>query len=496
MKVTLENHGSFFRVTERLPSNVMTMIGHECSYLVQDYEHILRNQRIARNERTWGRYKEWDGRKRLFHAGRRVFPMGLLPRVLSTLVEYGYDAKVEVRRDQGPQFAVPDWPAYRYQPRDYQDEAVAAILSKHYGVLRVATGGGKTLIAGRIIRDLRLFTLFLVHTKDLLYQAKDVFEELFGADIVGQLGDGVFNLAPITVATMQTVSRVFGIKYESIDEDASWQDDELKLTYDHHKHVREYFASLGIVFMDECHRVAAPTAIDVMAELVAPVYRVGLSASPWRDDGADLAIEACLGPTRYDVSASQLFEMGYLVQPIIRMLAVPAMDVTRRYESAYAEYIVDNEDRNRLGIRAALGMHRRGRQVMILVRQIRHGEAIQKMVSDQLGAWVPFLSGRDSSTARGEVLDRMRSGRLGMLVASTIADEGLDIRPLSGLVLLGGGKSSVKALQRVGRTLRPWKGKKNAEIVDFEDHAKWLIDHSVARRRLYEMEPQWIVTDV
>jgi len=118
------------------------------------------------------------------------------------------------------------------------------------------------------------------------------------------------------------------------------------------------------------------------------------------------------------------------------------------------------------------------------------------MLSEEIGLRVPFISGKDPAFVRKKTIDDMRQGRSGVMIASTIADEGLDIKPLQGLILAGGGKSSVKALQRVGRTLRPFKGKYSAEIIDFNDNAKWLIKHSLARVRLYETEPDWVVLDV
>jgi superfamily II DNA or RNA helicase len=64
------------------------------------------------------------------------------------------------------------------------------------------------------------------------------------------------------------------------------------------------------------------------------------------------------------------------------------------------------------------------------------------------------------------------------------------------LVLLGSGKSSTRALQRIGRVLRPYPGKTHASVIDFTDNAKFLYDHSLARQRIYETETEFIVTDV
>jgi superfamily II DNA or RNA helicase len=136
---------------------------------------------------------------------------------------------------------------------------------------------------------------------------------------------------------------------------------------------------------------------------------------------------------------------------------------------------------------------RKGVATLVLVRHISHGVAISERLTE-LG--VPFLSGKDDSTHRNQVLRDLRAGSLPGLVATTIADEGLDVKPLGGLVLLGGGKSSTRALQRIGRVLRPHPGKDHAQVIDFTDNAKFLYDHSLARQRIYETEDEFIVMDV
>jgi len=56
------------------------------------------------------------------------------------------------------------------------------------------------------------------------------------------------------------------------------------------------------------------------------------------------------------------------------------------------------------------------------------------------------------------------------------------------LVIACGGKSTVKALQRVGRVIRKYPGKKFAVVIDFADQAPFLDNHSRTRYRIYTSE--------
>lgn len=69
--------------------------------------------------------------------------------------------------------------------------------------------------------------------------------------------------------------------------------------------------------------------------------------------------------------------------------------------------------------------------------------------------------------------------------------EGLDLPILDCLILAGGGRSSTRAFQRVGRVLRLYKGKKRAIVFDFEDATPMLNRHAQVRRKLYQQEPAW-----
>ena len=483
-RLSIHVHGTTAKLVTGAPSEAIREVSDVCSYEVAGAEHMVRQ----------GKYPGWDGRKRLFHTGTKRFMTGLVPRVHKLLTDLGYVVEIMVytRGALGINFGDTNFEAF--DEREYQERAVQAWTSNYRrGVLRVATGGGKTYMAARCIKDSGLATVFLVHTKDLLYQAKDVFTKIFGESYVGQIGDGVVEMAPITVATIQTLSRSLDIEYEEGDEDNRWKDDETRFD-----NPTEFIQSRGLVIMDECHRVAAPTALELISRFKNAENLLGLSASPWRDDGADLALEAAFGPVFYSVSASDLTRQGYLVPAVIRMLEVPPRPglSVQKYPQIYAKYVVENDTRNAMGVEAGLQSFRSGGTVLFLVRQVRHGKEIQRMLSEEVGTWVPFIYGQSSSNERRDVVEKMRTGKLKIAVASTIADEGLDIPSLDTIVLMGSGKSSVKALQRVGRALRPYGGKEHATIVDFRDNIKYLIEHSERREALYRTEDEWGIIDV
>jgi superfamily II DNA or RNA helicase len=79
---------------------------------------------------------------------------------------------------------------------------------------------------------------------------------------------------------------------------------------------------------------------------------------------------------------------------------------------------------------------------------------------------------------------------LNVLICSTIADMGLDLPILEALVLAGGGKSSTRHLQRIGRVVRTNLDKKSALVMDFDDShvSTWLGKHEQERRKIEHAE--------
>ena len=87
---------------------------------------------------------------------------------------------------------------------------------------------------------------------------------------------------------------------------------------------------------------------------------------------------------------------------------------------------------------------------------------------------------------RTELLGAARAGTVPVLVATTLADEGLDLPALSRVFLAYPGRARGRTLQRLGRLMRTHPGKEDAVLYDFVDRqVPVLRRHHVERTRLY-----------
>lgn len=343
-----------------------------------------------------------------------------------------------------------------------------------------------TVVSALITANLGKSTLILVIGKDLLYQIHSFYEKVFDEPI-GIIGDGKCEIHRINVATVWTIGNVLGFK--DLPEDSA---KEKEVSKDNTRKIKEMLLSSKNIIMDECHLAACETVQSINHHVKAEHF-YGMSASPWRDDGANLLIEAILGRRIVDISAKYLISKGFLVNPVIRFLAVPGYSGSKsaHYKTVYKNYVTTNKVRNEMICTAATKLVEQGFKTLVLFKNKAHGKRLYEMISENVNCAI--LDGDDKFSVREEVCSQLNSGEIDCIIASTIFDIGVDLPSLSALVIGGGGKSSVRALQRVGRVIRKFEGKTIAPVIDFADQAPYLLDHSLTRRDILEeeFEVQW-----
>jgi len=384
---------------------------------------------------------------------------------------------------------VPSRPVHRTwklpELRWYQTEALEAWRDAgDRGIVVLPTGAGKTLVALAAMAELAVETLVLVPTRVLLDQWVRALREV-SPGIVGQLGDGEREIAPITVATYASAI-IWAPK------------------------IGDRF---GLVVVDEAHHVGAWCPSEVLEMLVAPA-RLGLTATP---PGAptEWALARHIGPTVYTVDIDTL--RGNALADFDHTLVSLALEEEERalysrmrgeFGAFYAkqqrhmpgmkwgDFVViaqkSVEGRDALaawrGARALLGYPHAKRSKLRALLEKHRGERILVFTGDNATAYaiarellvVPITC--DIGRAeRAEMIERFRRGDSSVLVSSQVLDEGFDVPDAEVAIVVGGTGSQRRHAQRIGRVLRPRPGKRahvyELAVVDSTEQRQ------VARRR-------------
>lgn len=502
----------FPAVTLRVTDSTTYVIGRLTSDIYKEFKKTLG---YKDPEATWRvtKQKDWDGYVTAVCYNEKWckcsikkdgvhFPTGLYSRAVDFFRAYCVPVNVSDERSsfESNKIAIGVTPSLEF--RDYQSDIVEKAAKSQRGIIKVATGGGKTAIGSGIIAKIGVSPfIFYVTSQDLLRQAKSELERFLSINNapmeVGVIGGGKCDIRDVNIMTIQTAIRALGEKFHKFDDEEEPEEISAEMKERYGVIANLVHSAKGMI-CDEVQHWAANTCQVIADHSYNARFRFGLSATPWRDMGDDLLIDACFGKMIAEINASFLIRKGILVKPTIYFVHTRKRfsDDEIAYATAYKEGIVQNEERNLMIANIAQNMVKQGRHVLILAKHIEHGDTLESMIPDSV-----FLNGSHGAKVRQKHIDQMRIKKAPITIATSIFDEGVDVKPLDGLVLAGSGKSQTRALQRIGRVIRSFEDastgfiKRDAYIVDFHDNMKYMLGHSRARRRIYETEPEFVIKD-
>jgi superfamily II DNA or RNA helicase len=441
--ITLTRSNSYFFINSDITLELRDSLDEVLSYYKEGYEKTDAFQS--------GR---WDGKDHLLRRasnGSYYFPFGLLDKVCQVFRIWGL--KYEIVDDVCPIKPIPDGygddESIRLRP--YQRDALNKLILNCYnssGIIALPTAAGKTILSLFYARYIGLPFMVLVHRVELLRQWRDEIKDKLGIDatLIGagedRAGDG-----RATIAMVQTLAK------------------------------RDVGYKTGLLICDELHILSAATFYPVAMKINAK-YRLGLSATPTRADGAELKIFACCGCIASVVSVEDLVKDGYLAVPEFHMVQLPTCRVpySSTWQTVYKQGIVLNMDRNEKIADIARGYLKEGRQVYVHVNRVDHGKILEGMIEGAV-----FVHGATKKDEREEIIARFKSGEIRCLI-STLLKEGVSIDGISCLILASAGRSFTAVIQVIGRALRVDPEFGSAVIVDFIDRGHRMLENHVQER--------------
>jgi superfamily II DNA or RNA helicase len=334
--------------------------------------------------------------------------------------------------------------------RPHQEEALQALArlrdeGKTIALLTHAQGAGKTVTAITDARRLGGRALFLVHTRDLVFQARDRFEALWAEVPTGLFVDGIHEPeAHNVVGSVQSVSRYL----DTFAADA-----------------------FSYLVIDEAHHATGESYQRVL-KYFQPRFTLGLTATPDRADGE--SVLELFRNAAHRLSLREAVEQGELVS--IRCVRVRTnVDLSRvrynqvQYNRKDIEEAILVPGRDQLIVKTYLD-HVPGRKAVVFCVNVRHGEDVAKLfrASD-----VPAgsVSGRMSPKERQRYLEQFARGELRVLCACDLLNEGWDCPDVEVLLMARPTLSKVIYLQQLGRGTRRAPGKECLIVFDFVDNA-------------------------
>jgi len=358
-------------------------------------------------------------------------------------------------------------------PRGYQIHPIERIVGAcenpelHAGMLIMATGLGKTFVAAEAIRqyssrspDIRHKVLVLAHTNELVYQLERAFwpflskhttTAIWNGNEHGALENSLFTFACID-SVAQTVS----------------QEGRLPSDYD-------------VIVIDEAHHAGAQTYRNVVEFTRAGKpngpFLLGLTATPWRADESDL--KTIFGETLACIDIVEGMKSGYLSNVDYRMHVdnidwdklAEIRDLTPRGLNRTL-FIQEWDDAVVNTLRRTWSEVTRPRAI-VFCGTVDHALTMRDRIKAMgfTRAEAIYSRGPDGRkmnyVERNRALSDFHDGKIGVMCAVDIFNEGVDVPDVNILVFQRVTHSRRIFVQQLGRGLRIAPGKERVVVLDF-----------------------------
>jgi superfamily II DNA or RNA helicase len=464
----------------------------------------------------------FSGTSSFFSVTRNSFPAGFAYLVKSELEKIGHTV-YEVARPHatplGPENPIVDEFGNDDPRYDYQMKALRQVEKHGAGIIRVATGGGKSKIAKLIAARFRRMTLFLTTRGILLYQMDDQLKEI-GLN-TGQIGDGELRFVRgVNLGMVQTliqaleepdinaeIRAIVKSQHLSKNKDANMsRDDILKLAqakFDRktkrREAIKKFLELVEVVIGEEAHEAGGTAYYEILRHCKNATIRVALTATPFMKDSAadNMRLMAAFGPILIDIPESLLIERGILAKPYFKFIdceAPKGLHKSSPFERAYTlGYVKDTSPMHAAMLRDARMAQLYGLPVLTLVARTEAGDNLLALYKRH-GLKGVFLRGDDDQKVRKAKLADLAAGVIDFIIGTKILDVGVDC-PAIGLVQLGGGmKAEVELRQRIGRGLRyKKKGPNITFIADYSINLNGTLrDHARKRENIVRQTPGFV----
>jgi DNA excision repair protein ERCC-3 len=317
--------------------------------------------------------------------------------------------------------------------RPYQEQAVNGFWHGGSGVVVLPCGAGKTLVGAGAMAQAKATTLILVTNTVSARQWRDelVRRTSLTEDEIGEYSGARKEIRPVTIATYQVLTTRRKGVYPHLDllDARDW----------------------GLIVYDEVHLLPAPI-FRMTADLQAR-RRLGLTATLVREDGREADVFSLIGPKRFDAPWKDIEAQGYIAPADCVEVRVTLPDGERM---AYA--MAEAEERYRLAscsttkdrVVASLVEKHRGEPTLVIGQYLDQLESL----AERLDA--PVITGETSVTVRQKLFQQFRTGEIGLLVVSKVANFSIDLPEASIAIQVSGTFGSrQEEAQRLGRVLRP-----------------------------------------
>lgn len=358
---------------------------------------------------------------------------------------------------------------------DYQEDSIRAMFRWGRGIIELGTGGGKSLIMGGYAKNAmaqnpNVKILIMVPGTTLLNQLYASFCSEFGMEkyTTTFTASNIRNFDPdknIVISNNETLINL----EDSVD----------------------MFKDFDVVLVDECHTIGNDTKTSNFLTKINTNSKYGLTGTLPDKEIELWNLLGRIGPPIYVKKSFKLREEGYITHVKVNIalldhyLDLTSFDDPRERYQFEKDYNMRHEKRNKFICTLTKSLNK---NCLILVDRIEHGLLLQEELK-KIKKTVYFFTGQLEDNERKKIFAEMEScDDICVVAIDKIFSTGISIKNLHHIIFVGIGKSKIKVIQSIGRSLRKNNNKKMAILYDVADTTHYSYNHYIQRKRLYRSE--------
>lgn len=312
------------------------------------------------------------------------------------------------------------FPKFKFELRESQEEVVNQLSDS--SLINANPSWGKTFTGIAIAANLGQKTLVVVHTAKLREQWIKEVKKTLGIT-AGEIGGGRNSTkSMIVIATMQSLKN----------------------------RMEEVRDNYGTIILDECHHLPA-TVFKSIIDACKARYKIGLSATLWRKDGKHVMLHDYTGLGLFQPKDENKVQAEILV---INTDIEFSSDPNKPWAIRVNE-LMQNQDYMELVINLSHAQAERGHKVLTVGDRVEFLETCGAVLDD-----FQVIAGDTSG-------DDIRIDEYdGIFGTGKIFSEGVNIPPLSSLIMAYPINNQALLKQLIGRIERPFEGKMQPQAID------------------------------
>ena len=120
-------------------------------------------------------------------------------------------------------------------------------------------------------------------------------------------------------------------------------------------------------------------------------------------------------------------------------------------------------------------------RILVFCQYVEQAKEAYNVLKDILDGQVALFIGSTKSDLRKRYFEQFKSGKLRVIVTTTVLDEGIDVPDAETAIILSGSGTKRQMIQRIGRVIR-YRPKKVAKVIEIV--TKDTIEVKLADRRV------------